>query len=227
MSHEMILLVSAAFGVVFLVTRIVLAVLVPEPTPDQASVFRTVLALAAAGIGVVIPGLLNFESKVATTTVSATGALAIFAMVYLINPGVWSIVSMPRSSRKTAEQRRKELVEKISRNAGQKRDGAMITFPSKKNRILFYAFIIALIVLFLSSLGVFSTASKEVINIVAALFLGLFSGMYAFFAPEPSPYASMEPPIAPMPSRQIRIGLSVAVGCVLGAMMYFVSRYFA
>jgi len=75
------------FGLTFLATRLVLAVRFPYPTVDQQGVFRTVLSLSAAGVAAVIPGLAEFESQVATTTISATGALGVFVLVYLFDPG--------------------------------------------------------------------------------------------------------------------------------------------
>lgn len=75
-----------AFGLVFLVTRLMLAIRFPHPSKDQEAVFRTVLSLAAAGIAAAIPGLMRLESQMAATTISATGALAVFALVYLLNP---------------------------------------------------------------------------------------------------------------------------------------------
>ncbi len=74
------------FGLAFLVTRVVLAIRFPVPTKDQEAVFRTVLSLSAAGIAAVIPGLLQLESEFAATTISSTGALGVFALVYLFNP---------------------------------------------------------------------------------------------------------------------------------------------
>lgn len=86
------------FGLVFLVTRVVLAIRFPHPSKDQEAVFRTVLSLAAAGIAAAIPGLMKFESQVAATTVSATGALAVFALVYFLNP------ASPRSKRFSSDE---------------------------------------------------------------------------------------------------------------------------
>lgn len=73
-------------GLSFLVARVVLALWLPNPSRDQEAVFRTVLSLAAAGIGAAIPGLMRFESQFAATTISATGALTLFVLVYLLNP---------------------------------------------------------------------------------------------------------------------------------------------
>jgi hypothetical protein len=71
------------FGVVFLVVLIVLAIFFPNPSPFQYTVFRIVLSLAAAGAATMIPGFL--EVKFANW-LRATGAFAVFAIVYFLNP---------------------------------------------------------------------------------------------------------------------------------------------
>jgi hypothetical protein len=72
-----------AFGTVFITVLLAIAYLVPNPTPTQWFVSRVVLALAAAGIGAVIPGLIVVTvSKV----VRAGGAIALFVLVYWFNP---------------------------------------------------------------------------------------------------------------------------------------------
>ena len=77
------LLLAFGFGVVFVTTLIVLAVAIPNPPATTFYIFRVVIALAAAGVGAVIPGLLIVHvGKV----VRAGGALGLFVLVYLINP---------------------------------------------------------------------------------------------------------------------------------------------
>jgi hypothetical protein len=71
------------FGVVFVVTMLVLAILFPNPTPFQYTVFRIVLALAAAGVAAMIPGILELEFA---GWIRAGGALAVFVVVYFYNP---------------------------------------------------------------------------------------------------------------------------------------------
>lgn len=95
-----------AFGLVFLVTRLFLAVRFPNPTSDQEGVFRTVLSLSAAGIAGVVPGFLQIDSQIAATTISATGALAVFVLVYLFNPGM---VRRSSSARSTDQNKDKDL----------------------------------------------------------------------------------------------------------------------
>lgn len=72
-----------AFGVIFVSALLYLSVLFPNPTATTFFIFRVVLALAAAGVGAVIPGLLIVHvGKI----VRAGGAIALFVLVFLINP---------------------------------------------------------------------------------------------------------------------------------------------
>jgi hypothetical protein len=48
-----------AFGVIFVVALLVLAIVFPHPTPFQYTVFRIILAVACAGVASVIPGILS------------------------------------------------------------------------------------------------------------------------------------------------------------------------
>jgi hypothetical protein len=72
------------FGVVFISVLIAIAMFVPEPKPFQQWIFRVVLSLAAAGVGAVIPGMINVEWK--DPKIRAAGAFALFVIVYLLNP---------------------------------------------------------------------------------------------------------------------------------------------
>lgn len=79
-----------AFGVVFIVALLVLAIAFPEPTPFQYTVFRIVLALAAAGVAALIPGFI--ELKIAAW-IRAGGAMAVFVIVYFYSPA--QLISHP------------------------------------------------------------------------------------------------------------------------------------
>ena len=72
------------FGVVFVSVMLTVAVFIPNPTPFQQWLFRVVLALAAAGVGAVVPGMINVEWK--DPKIRAAGAFALFVIVYLLNP---------------------------------------------------------------------------------------------------------------------------------------------
>jgi hypothetical protein len=76
-------LTAFAFGVVFIAVLLSIAFLVPNPTVTQWFVFRVVLALAAAGIGAIIPGLIVVN---VSNVVRAGGAIALFVLIYWFNP---------------------------------------------------------------------------------------------------------------------------------------------
>jgi hypothetical protein len=81
--HQWEVIASAALGVVFLVSIAVLAVYSPSPSSYQYSLFRTVTALAAAGIGAILPGFLDTTFK---NWLRAGGAVALFVVVYFFSP---------------------------------------------------------------------------------------------------------------------------------------------
>lgn len=75
-------LLAFVFGLVFVIVLLVFAVAIPTPTVFTAFVFRVVLSIAAAGVGAVLPGLL----EVTLPGIRAGGALALAAVVYFMNP---------------------------------------------------------------------------------------------------------------------------------------------
>jgi len=77
---------ASGFGIIFLITSIVLAIKIPTPTPFQILVFRTVLALSAGGAAATIPGFLNIETDLPRLVIRAGGGLAVFLLIYRFNP---------------------------------------------------------------------------------------------------------------------------------------------
>jgi MFS family permease len=75
-------MMTFAFGVVFVAALMIIAMFFPSPTPFQYTVFRIVLALAAAGIAALIPGLISIQMP----WVRAGGAIAVFVLVYNFSP---------------------------------------------------------------------------------------------------------------------------------------------
>jgi hypothetical protein len=78
----------SAFGVLFISALLVLAIKFPHPTDFQLLVFRTLLALSAAGIAATIPGFLSLSMDATGLAIRAGGALAVFLLVYRLNPAV-------------------------------------------------------------------------------------------------------------------------------------------
>ena len=76
-------ILAVVCGVGFMITLIVLAIYVPNPTPFQYEVFRVILAIAVAGFAATIPGFLHVQIP---NLAKAGGALAVFLLVYFYNP---------------------------------------------------------------------------------------------------------------------------------------------
>lgn len=71
------------FGTVFVITILVVALIVPNPSTFQVFVFRVILSLAAGGVAAMIPGFINIEVN---SFIKAGGALAVFVILYFLNP---------------------------------------------------------------------------------------------------------------------------------------------
>ena len=62
---------------------ILLVIFIPCPTQSQYLVFRILIALAAAGLATVIPGVININ---VSNGITAGGALAVFVIIYFFDP---------------------------------------------------------------------------------------------------------------------------------------------
>ncbi len=80
------LVTGLIIGVFFALIVLGLVVFIPSPTPTQFFVFRGSFAIALAAVAAIIPGLLNVESRFQQVSVKATGAIAVFVLVWLLNP---------------------------------------------------------------------------------------------------------------------------------------------
>jgi hypothetical protein len=83
MSKTMQTVLAFVFGVCFVATILTIALVKPNPTSYQFGVFKTVLALAGAGVAAVIPGFLEVRFR---EWLRAGGALAVFIVLYFFNP---------------------------------------------------------------------------------------------------------------------------------------------
>ena len=79
------------FGALFATALLLLNVFIPEPSATQYATFRTILALAAAGIGGILAGSLHVKGSIQKWSVRAGGALALFLIVYFFTPAPASI----------------------------------------------------------------------------------------------------------------------------------------
>ena len=74
------------FGALFATALLLLNVFMPDPSVTQYATFRTILALAAAGIGGILAGSLHVKGSIQKWSVRAGGALALFLIVYFFTP---------------------------------------------------------------------------------------------------------------------------------------------
>ena len=82
-------ILAFVFVVLFLSAILVIAVLIPQPSLLQLRDFTTVLAIAVAGVATVMTGLLNVQLTLGKQlTIGATGMIATFVIVYLVNPAI-------------------------------------------------------------------------------------------------------------------------------------------
>lgn len=95
-------LIAVIFGVIFVAAILALAVVFPTPTPFQYTVFRIVLAIAAAGFVSMTPGFLEVT---VSNWVRAGGALAVFVILFFYNPAdlVTSATTVPQDTGTTTQ----------------------------------------------------------------------------------------------------------------------------
>ncbi|MBU1188841.1 MAG: DUF4019 domain-containing protein [Gammaproteobacteria bacterium] len=79
-------ILAFAFGAVALTMLFVIAIF-GDPNPLLITVSRVTLALACAGIAVVLPGIIDVDvSPTSNLAIRAGGALAVLVLVYFFNP---------------------------------------------------------------------------------------------------------------------------------------------
>lgn len=83
MSKTIQSILSFIFGVVFVITLLIIAFMIPSPSDFQYTVFRIVLALAAGGVVAAFPGFIEVTFG---RWLRAGGALAVFVLVYFYSP---------------------------------------------------------------------------------------------------------------------------------------------
>ncbi len=74
------------FGVIFISVILVITVIEPDPSSTQYAIYKTILALAAAGVGGILAGTIHVKGAVLKWTIKAGGAIALFVIVYFFSP---------------------------------------------------------------------------------------------------------------------------------------------
>ncbi|MCI5180544.1 MAG: hypothetical protein D3911_14735 [Candidatus Electrothrix sp. AW3_4] len=125
-------LLAFIFGLCFVTALLVLAIWFPNPTAFQYTVFRITLALAAAGIAGVIPGMIRLKMQPgAMLMIHAGGALAVFVIVYLLEPA-----ALPPEQEQSAPGAIKSAVFSIIRCITAYLSGRVVSLKEKQKVII-------------------------------------------------------------------------------------------
>lgn len=82
------IVLAFAFGSGALVFLLIVAVFIENPSPLLILVSRVILAIGCASVAAALPGFIDLELSPHTDiVVRAGGAMAVFVLVYLVNPG--------------------------------------------------------------------------------------------------------------------------------------------
>ncbi|MCI5162514.1 MAG: DUF1566 domain-containing protein [Candidatus Electrothrix sp. AX5] len=131
-------LLAFLFGLCFVAALLVLAIWFPNPTAFQYTVFRITLALAAAGIAGVIPGMIRLTVHPGTALlIHAGGALAVFVMIYLFAPAKLPTEQPAPSSLPSIKQEKSvmpKVIPPISSNTANAGKEMSYLPPTKKER---------------------------------------------------------------------------------------------
>lgn len=76
-------LLAFSFGVFFALVLLLIALFDRKPSPIGMLIYRVLLALVAAGVGAVLPGMIDVNVN---AIIRAGGAIALFVLVYRFNP---------------------------------------------------------------------------------------------------------------------------------------------
>ena len=83
---ETLEIVLLTVGLILIFVTLIMALRIPQPSVFQFWVFRVIMALGGACIGAIIPGFIEFTSQINEIALRAGGAIALFLVIYLINP---------------------------------------------------------------------------------------------------------------------------------------------
>jgi hypothetical protein len=80
------LITGLIIGSVFALIILIAVIFIPNPTLTQFFIFRGIFAISLAAIAAIVPGFLNVESRFQSFSIKATGAIAVFVIIWLLNP---------------------------------------------------------------------------------------------------------------------------------------------
>jgi len=100
-----------SFGVLFIISLLILAIYFPYPTAFQYEIFRIVLSLACSGVAAIVPGFFSIKTSITGLFIRSGGAIAVFVLVFFNNPAQLAI-SETNIYYKTLNEFKKENIQK-------------------------------------------------------------------------------------------------------------------
>lgn len=82
------LITGLCIGSFFALVILAASFFIPNPTDTQFFIFRGIFAISIAAIAVIIPGFLTITAKYNFFFIKASGAIAVFVIIWLINPPI-------------------------------------------------------------------------------------------------------------------------------------------
>lgn len=102
------IVLCTVIGIFILFGMAVIAIFFPHPTEFQGFIFRGIFALGLSSLIVSVPGFMSMKVRISSLgqlfTLVAGGSVAIFILVWLINPPEGFAAAGPQSSHQTTEQ---------------------------------------------------------------------------------------------------------------------------
>jgi HEAT repeat protein len=99
-----------------------------RPIPPLATfIFRVVLSLAGAAFAAILPGFLNIQVKVLSIAIQAGGALAVFVVIYRINPPE---LLAHQVKKEPSERKVKSLINDLKRGSERDRRKAALALSN-------------------------------------------------------------------------------------------------
>ena len=93
-SNLAFVLFSIFLGIVLLVSMLVVSIVLHPVPPDARLAVRVLLAVGAGFVSAGLLGSLEFDSTQSKLGIVASGGFGVFALVYLVEPGIISVLGL-------------------------------------------------------------------------------------------------------------------------------------
>ena len=93
-SKLLLVIASVSLGILLMLSMLVVLIVVHPMPPEAAQAARVLLSIGAGLAAAGLLGSLKFEGKFLGISITAGGGFAMFAIVYLVQPGIISAMGL-------------------------------------------------------------------------------------------------------------------------------------